>query len=80
MTSVTPNNPIICGDKGDTFDIVLPITEQLKANGTSSNGIVIYCHNQDVAKFYELFQRMLGPSFTDPPDFLNLSKYRLVDM
>lgn len=31
MTSVTPNNPIICGDKGDMFDIVLPITEQLKA-------------------------------------------------
>lgn len=41
---------------------------------------MIYCHNQDVAKFYELFQSMLGPSFTDPPDFLNLSKYRLVDM
>jgi len=75
------NNPNICGEKGDMFDIVLPTTEQLKANGTSSNRIVIYCHNhKDVAKFNELFRSMLGPSFTDPLDFLNLAKYQLVDM
>ena len=84
VISVTPNKPNTCGERERghvRYIIVLPITEQLKAGGTSSNRIVIYCHNhKDVAEFYEPFQSMLGPSFTDPSDFLDLAKYQLVDM
>lgn len=52
----------------------MPITERLKRDNTSNDRIVIYCLNhKDVAEFYKLFRRKLGPKFSDP-------KYRLVEM
>ena len=79
VISVTPNKPNILyavKEKGDIVDIVLQITERMKRNGSSSDQIIICCRNHiDVAEFYEVFRKLL-----EPPNFLDLAKYRLVDM
>lgn len=60
---------------------IAPIVEQLKLQHTKSDRIIIYCrYCKEVADFYEEFKTQLGIYFTSPPGFLDLAKYRLVDM
>lgn len=84
VISVTPDKPNVVyrvADKTTMEDIVTPVADRLKEDGTRADKIIVYCrYHREVADFYELFKKKLGRFFTSPPCFADLAKYRVVDM
>lgn len=84
IISVTPSKSNIkycVMQKTPIETVVASIVQLLVVHGTNTERTIIYCrYCKEVVEFYEEFKKQLGANFTAPPGFLDLPKYRLVDM
>lgn len=84
IISVTPSKDNVIysvSNKSNMENVVEKIKDQLLCDGKNAQKLIIYCrYHREVAEMYQLFKKALGPKFTDPEGFLDLPKYRLVDM
>lgn len=83
IVAITPNKPNILYQVSEKcfMEDVAPLVCQLKTSGVRTSKTLIYCrYCKEVTEFYDIFKEQLGDQFTSPPGFLDMAKYRLVDM
>ena len=84
VISITPSKDNIIysvSSKISMESVVEMVTERLLLYGRETGRIIIYCrYHREVSQMYHLFKSALGAKFTDPEGFLDLQKYRILDM
>ncbi|XP_003391641.1 PREDICTED: ATP-dependent DNA helicase Q-like SIM [Amphimedon queenslandica] len=81
-----PNKPniklVVEEMRDDGLDEVMkPLVEELKRKRTDMDKTIIFCRSyKDCASLYFYCKDELKDSFTDPPGYPNVSKFRMVDM
>lgn len=84
IISVTPDKPNIVyqvTQKTSMDNVVTPVVDRLKREGTRADKVIIYCwYYREVADFYDLFKEKLGVFFTSPPDLVDVAPFQVVGM
>ena len=84
VLSITPNKPNLIYrvvPKCSMEEVVHAVGDEILQKHTQASRTIIYCrYCKEVVEFYEEFRTYLGIHFTSPPGFLDMAKYRTVDM
>ena len=84
VLSITPNKSNLIYQvvpKCSMEEVVHAVGDEILQKHTQASRTIIYCrYCKEVVEFYEEFRTYLGIHFTSPPGFLDMAKYRTVDM
>ena len=77
-----PNIFYMVAFKSNIEELLGPIVDKVKHEGTGMGRIIVYCsHCKDVCEMYKTLEEKLGPQFTSPPGVPHeFPEHRIVDM